>query len=208
MKFSFYENFSGANSDAANSDAANNTAANNTATNNTTSNNTAADNTVATEENSTSNSSVSNQYVYDPDNLYYDQSYVNNKINQALNNKLKQTASYSPNETHSDFYMQLKKVYNNYVASLPYDIPKQFSVGVFLMIVVAFLVPTIVLTVFGSKSIHGCNQKHVSLSIFIALFLVFTWLGNIVPYYGQLASVISMMITTILIIVANASCSN
>jgi hypothetical protein len=131
---------------------------------------------------------------------------LNNKINKALNNKLKNKPSFKPNNTNSDLFDHLNTLYHNYVKSMPYDVPKTFSFSIFLSMVVIFTVCNLVLTFYGAKSIGACSNKHVSMTIFTALFLIFSWIGNFFPYYGNFASLISMVVTTVLVLVTGPVC--
>lgn len=134
------------------------------------------------------------------------QKELNNKINKALNNKLGKHPSYNKQETNSDIFDHMNKMYKNYVKSLPYDVPKSFSFSIFLIIVVAFTVCNLVLSFYGANSLRTCSGKNVLMVTFTALFLVFSWIGHILPYYGNFASLISMVITIVLLLVSSSVC--
>lgn len=131
---------------------------------------------------------------------------LNNKINKALNNKFKNNTSFKQNETNSDLFDNMDKLYKNYVKALPYDVPKTFSLSIFLMIVISFTVCNIVLSFYGAKSIGSCGGKNVLMVVFTALFLIFSWLGHLLPYYGNLAALVSMIVTIILVLVSGSAC--
>ena len=134
------------------------------------------------------------------------QQELNNKINKALNNKLGKHPSYNKNQTNSDVFDHMDKMYKNYVKSLPYDVPKSFSFSIFLIIVVAFTVCNLVLSFYGASSLKSCSGKNVLMVTFTSLFLVFSWIGHILPYYGNFASLISMVITIVLLLVSSSVC--
>ena len=131
---------------------------------------------------------------------------LNNKINKALNNKLKNSTTFNQNATNSDLFDNMNKLYKNYVKALPYDVPKTFSLSIFLMIVISFTVCNIVLSFYGAKSIASCGGKNVLMIVFTSLFLIFSWLGHMLPYYGNLAALISMIVTIILVLVSGSTC--
>lgn len=131
---------------------------------------------------------------------------LNNKINKALNNKLKNHSSFKQNATNSDVFDHMDKMYKNYVKALPYDIPKTFSFSIFLTIVIAFTVCNLVLSFYGAKSIGSCGGKNVLMVVFTSLFLIFSWLGHALPYYGNFAALVSMVITIVLVLVSGSVC--
>ena len=131
---------------------------------------------------------------------------LNNKINKALNNKLKNHKSFKQNSTNSDLFDHMNKMYRNYVKALPYDVPKTFSFSIFLTIVLAFTVCNLVLSFYGAKSIGSCGGKNVLMVIFTSLFLIFSWLGHALPYYGNFAALVSMVITIVLVLVSGSAC--
>ena len=108
--------------------------------------------------------------------------------------------------TSKNMLNELKITYNKYVNTMPYDVPKRFSFSIFLTVVIAFTVCNIVLSIFSVEAIGRCSNKNVPIVIFITLFLIFSWLGNIMPYYGNLAALISMVITSVLVIVSSMTC--
>ena len=132
---------------------------------------------------------------------------LNNKINKALNNKLKNHPSFKQNSTNSDLFDHMDKMYRNYVKALPYDVPKTFSFSIFLTIVIAFTVCNLVLSFYGAKSIGSCGGKNVLMVIFTSLFLIFSWLGHALPYYGNFAALVSMVITIVLVLVSGSACN-
>jgi hypothetical protein len=132
---------------------------------------------------------------------------LNNKINKALNNKLKNQLSFKQNSTNSDVFDHMDKMYKNYVKALPYDIPKTFSFSIFLTIVIAFTVCNLVLSFYGAKSIGSCSGKNVLMVIFTSLFLIFSWVGHALPYYGNFAALVSMVITIVLVLVSSSACN-
>ena len=134
------------------------------------------------------------------------QKELNNKINKALNSKLGKHPSYNKTQTNSDVFDHMDKMYKNYVKSLPYDVPKSFSFSIFLIIVVAFTVCNLVLSFYGANSLRSCSGKNVLMVIFTALFLIFSWIGHILPYYGNFASLISMVVTIVLLLVSSSVC--
>jgi len=131
---------------------------------------------------------------------------LNNKINKALNNKLKNHSSFKQNETNSDVFDHMDKMYKHYVKALPYDVPKTFSFSIFLTIVIAFTVCNLVLSFYGAKSIGSCGGKNVLMVVFTSLFLIFSWLGHVLPYYGNFAALVSMVITIVLVLVSGSVC--
>jgi hypothetical protein len=131
---------------------------------------------------------------------------LSNKINKALNNKLKNHRSFKQNATNSDIFDHMDKMYKNYVNALPYDVPKTFSFSIFLTIVIAFTVCNLVLSFYGAKSIGSCGGKNVLMVVFTSLFLIFSWVGHVLPYYGNIASLLSMVITIVLILVSGTVC--
>jgi hypothetical protein len=134
---------------------------------------------------------------------------MNNKINKLLNNKLKGHPTFNPNDTEETLYERMEAAYAFYIKNLPYNPPKQFSLGVFLVILLAFTIPNVMLTIFGHKSITSCTSginQSVVLSIFITLLLILSWAGSVLPYYGYIASLISMAVTVIVVVFSNLRC--
>jgi len=151
-------------------------------------------------DNNDNNNAASSQ------NTYISNETLNSKINKALNNKLGKHPYFRSNHTAGRIFDYLRGMYNKYVESLPYDVPSSFSFGIFLIIVLTLTVCNIVLTIYGSKSIGACANNKVSLTIFIILFLMFSWVGNILPYYGNVAALLSMVVTTSLVIIGTVTC--
>ena len=89
---------------------------------------------------------------------------------------------------------------------MPYDVPKAFSFSIFFTVFIAFIVCNIVLTIYGSKTIGSCRNKNASIAIFTSLFLIFSWIGHLLPYYGNIAALLSMIITIGLIMLSHSAC--
>ena len=131
---------------------------------------------------------------------------LDNRINAAINDKLKTNLEYKGNQTTSDAYHYMELIYRKYITSLPYDVPKTYSFGMYLIVTVTLLVCNIVLTVYGVKSIGSCASHSISMVMFLTLFMILSWIGNFVPYYGNVTSMMSMIITLVLVIVASPLC--
>ena len=128
---------------------------------------------------------------------------LQDRINAAINEKMKQNKG-EYTSTHA--YRQIELAYRTYAMSLPYDIPRTFTLSTLLLITAILLVCNIVLTIYGAKAIGLCAGRSITMSISIALFIILSWIGNFLPYYGNFASMISMIITVVLTIVAGSLC--
>ena len=106
---------------------------------------------------------------------------------------------------------KLEELYNRFVTNLPYDPPYKFSLGVFLIIFIAFTVPNVILSIMGNKTIKRCStgtNTNVYYVVFITVFIICSWVGSILPVYGHAAALISMLVTLCLIIIGNKECSS
>ena len=135
--------------------------------------------------------------IYDRDGIYQVQKVIVENDRQS--------------KKYLTLWKKLEEYYNRFIENLPYDPPYKFSLGVFLIIFIAFTVPNVILSIMGNKTIKRCStgvNTNVYYVVFITVFIICSWVGSILPVYGHAAALISMLITLSLIIIANKECSS
>lgn len=112
-----------------------------------------------------------------------------------------------PNNNGSNYlFYKMEKLYEKYVSYMPYKVPRNFTLVVFASIVVVFIILNIAVSIVGSKIIKKCFNKNMVLSLFAIIFLVLSWIGHVLPYYGNFTSIGSLVLTCICLAISGSNC--
>ena len=123
---------------------------------------------------------------------------ANNKKEEFSNNNLAANAAAAPNNVNA-----------NAVAEFWNSGGTAVVVAIVAVLVICLGI-SILLTILGHKARVKCigNPKYGFYSPLIITFLILMWLGNLIPPFTTVATVIGLIGTIVMIVLANDNCKN
>ena len=103
-----------------------------------------------------------------------------------------------------------KEQSNNIITGLSQDLnvnATSIIIGVVLVLLVSLAI-SITITIFGHKARVKCvgNSKFGFYSPLIITFLILMWLGNLIPPFGFFITLVGLVGSIVMIILANKNC--